>query len=671
LDTKWKKFSIFDGLKIMLVVVMIISVIVIVPSIGYVERHGYMGDESIQENFNNLLYSVVEYNVVLKSEENILSSPDQSSEVPSNLNETTEVNNSDVEDKLYQLHTIEQDLANTVNFIYYIENVKTKEVFTNIEEENPVEFIKKQTSYVYYNQYKADNNQDFNYNEGITRMLKGTDYEVHAAVYKSLRMGDDFFTHNVQLNQFNKNFPMARGILIIAGLLFLLTFGILIKIIGRDAQGKIVDSNVDRLYNEIQVAIALCSIWFTAYMVTPVFNWIFKEYNDYNFFNVRLSEYISLALIISILLLLCLSFLRQYKSKRLIKNTITYELIKCCFKTKYFKPGIILIFIAYVSINAILGVLLLTGGTFVALIALMVFVIFNIVAFVFLQRSLQSLNKIMEVTKQVSQGNFQDIVDKDQISLSFREFYTDIISIKDGMKNAIQEAIKGERLKTELITNVSHDLKTPLTSIINYVDLLKREDLHGEKTLEYVKVLDEKSERLKQLIDDLLEASKASSGNLNVEFQELDLNELIQQSMGECQDKFEEANLEVRVNSLEQNIPIIGDSKHMWRIAENLLINVVKYAMPHTRVYIDTEVKEGYGVITIKNVSAQPLDISPEQLTQRFVRGDESRTTEGSGLGLSIAESLTNIQGGKFTIDIDGDLFKVTVCIPLGSNNEE
>lgn len=650
---------------------MIISVIVIVPSIGYVERHGYMGDESIQENFNNLLYSVVEYNVVLKSEENILSSPDQSSEVPSNLNETTEVNNSDVEDKLYQLHTIEQDLANTVNFIYYIENVKTKEVFTNIEEENPVEFIKKQTSYVYYNQYKADNNQDFNYNEGITRMLKGTDYEVHAAVYKSLRMGDDFFTHNVQLNQFNKNFPMARGILIIAGLLFLLTFGILIKIIGRDAQGKIVDSNVDRLYNEIQVAIALCSIWFTAYMVTPVFNWIFKEYNDYNFFNVRLSEYISLALIISILLLLCLSFLRQYKSKRLIKNTITYELIKCCFKTKYFKPGIILIFIAYVSINAILGVLLLTGGTFVALIALMVFVIFNIVAFVFLQRSLQSLNKIMEVTKQVSQGNFQDIVDKDQISLSFREFYTDIISIKDGMKNAIQEAIKGERLKTELITNVSHDLKTPLTSIINYVDLLKREDLHGEKTLEYVKVLDEKSERLKQLIDDLLEASKASSGNLNVEFQELDLNELIQQSMGECQDKFEEANLEVRVNSLEQNIPIIGDSKHMWRIAENLLINVVKYAMPHTRVYIDTEVKEGYGVITIKNVSAQPLDISPEQLTQRFVRGDESRTTEGSGLGLSIAESLTNIQGGKFTIDIDGDLFKVTVCIPLGSNNEE
>lgn len=666
----------------MIAVVMILSVVAIVPSFAYVEEFSNLSsgiDKNtylFQEKFNGLIHNVVEYYVVLKNEEHIrsspedINSPDVSSQIPSNINETTEVDNGDVEYKLDRLHTIKQHLADTVNFIYYIENVNTKEIFTNIEEENPKEFIKKQSSYVYYNQYKVDNDQSFNYNEDITRMLKGTDYEVHGAVYRSLRLGDDFFTQDAQFNQLKKNFPTFRGVLIVAGILFFMTFGLLLKITGRDLQGEIIDSNLDRVYNEIQVVIALCSIWFTAYMITPVFNSIFKEYNEYTYFNMRLSEYISLALIINILLLLSLSFLRQYKSKRIIKNTISYELIKLCFKTKYFKPGIILIFIAYVSINAILGILLLgalSGGTIVALFALLVFMSFNIVAFVFLQRSLQSLNKIMEVTKQISQGNFQDVVDVNQISLSFRDFYTDIMCIKDGMKNAIQEAIKGERLKTELITNVSHDLKTPLTSIINYVDLLKREDLQGEKTLEYIKILDEKSERLKQLIDDLLEASKASSGNLTVEFQELDLNELIQQSVGECQDKFAEANLEVRVNSLEQNIPIIGDSKHMWRIAENLLINAVKYAMSHTRVYIDTGVKDDYGVITIKNVSAEPLDISPEQLTQRFVRGDESRTTEGSGLGLSIAESLTNIQGGKFSIDIDGDLFKVMVYIPLKS----
>lgn len=682
MDIKSKKFSLFKGLKLIVAVVMIGSTLVMIPCLSYVNNvagssfQSYYETYQFEEGFNNLVHNVVEYHVILKSKENIEASKEEkingenqtTDYEPSDTVEHYDADNySDKEWKLQRLYTIEEHLANTVNFVYYIKDTKTGEVFTNSEEKDPVAYLKNQRSYVYYNQYKATNNGSFNYNDDILRMLKGTNYEVHAAVYKSLRIGDKFFIQEAEFSQLMKNYPMVTGILIVSVILFLLSFGLLLKITGRDLQGNIIESPLDRIYNEIQVIVAFIAMWFMIEMIGPYVNLISKGYNENIFYNRSLGDYINIAISISILLLLGLSFLRQYKSKRLLKNTIVYELVKLCFKTKHFKPGIILIFIAYVSINAILGLSLLFSmrqSSFIILIAFLIFIGFNVFALAFLQRSLQSLNKIMEVTKQVSHGNFQEVVDKDQISLSFRDFYTDIISIKDGMENAVEVAIKGERLKTELITNVSHDLKTPLTSIINYVDLLKRENLEGEKVREYVKVLDEKSARLKQLIDDLLEASKASSGNLTVEFQALDLNELIHQAVGEYGDKFADLHLEVRVNVQEQNIPIMGDSKHMWRIAENLLTNVAKYAMPHSRVYIDIETKQGYGVLTIKNVSADPLDISPDQLTQRFVRGEESRTTEGSGLGLSIAESLTNIQGGKFIIDIDGDLFKVMVWMP-------
>ena len=230
---------------------------------------------------------------------------------------------------------------------------------------------------------------------------------------------------------------------------------------------------------------------------------------------------------------------------------------------------------------------------------------------------------------------------------------------------AVAEAIKGERMKTDLITNVSHDLKTPLTSVINYVDLLKQEDLNNAKAYEYLGVLEEKSARLKQLIEDLIEASKASSGNLTVGAEKIDLQELVMQACGEYEEKIKKAELDVHLNGANEKIFISADGKHMWRIVENLLSNVVKYSMPHSRVYINVAKGDQYGYLTIKNISASPLDIPPEQLTERFVRGDVSRTTEGSGLGLSIAQSLTNIQGGWFKIAIDGDLFKVIVEMPL------
>ena len=236
-----------------------------------------------------------------------------------------------------------------------------------------------------------------------------------------------------------------------------------------------------------------------------------------------------------------------------------------------------------------------------------------------------------------------------------------INSIGTGLERALQEQVKSERLKADLITNVSHDIKTPLTSIINYVDLLKREQIPGERAREYLKVLDQKSQRLKNLTEDLVEASKASSGNVKLEMTTLDIVEMIWQTNGEFEEKFATRSLELVSTLPESSILIEADGRHLWRVLENVYNNAFKYAMEHTRVYTDLKLKDDKVYFTIKNISANPLNVQGDELTERFVRGDVSRTTEGSGLGLSIAQSLTKLQGGTFEILIDGDLFKVRV----------
>jgi signal transduction histidine kinase len=271
----------------------------------------------------------------------------------------------------------------------------------------------------------------------------------------------------------------------------------------------------------------------------------------------------------------------------------------------------------------------------------------------------------MTAVKELSSGNLDYALNSTGISVAFSDMAGDIENIQSGMRKAVSEAVKGERMKTELITNVSHDLKTPLTSIVSYIDLLKSEELDNEKAEEYVEILEEKAARLKQLVEDLVEASKASSGNLQVNAEKVDLHELVMQACGEYEEKVAEAGLDIRINAEAGNIFVKADGRHMWRIVENLLTNTIKYSMSQSRVYVNLATGSEYGSLTIKNVSASPLDMPPEQLTERFVRGDASRTTEGSGLGLSIAQSLTTLQGGRFKIDIDGDLFKVNVELPL------
>lgn len=286
------------------------------------------------------------------------------------------------------------------------------------------------------------------------------------------------------------------------------------------------------------------------------------------------------------------------------------------------------------------------------------FLITVYVFFLILKR-VNNFNKIKKQLQKIYEGNTDEKLNEDEFTNEFKQVVKYINDISNGFERAVQEGVKSERLKTELITNVSHDIKTPLTSIINYVDLIKRENIKNEKVKEYIKVLEAKSNRLKRLTEDLVEASKASSGNVKLNLERLNFGELINQTTGEFEDKFKERKLELITNMPKEDIYIEADSRYMYRIIENVFSNVAKYALKGSRVYIDVIKNENKVITSIKNISAEKLNISEEELMQRFVRGDKSRTTEGSGLGLSISKSLAELLHGSFNIHIDGDLFKV------------
>lgn len=323
-------------------------------------------------------------------------------------------------------------------------------------------------------------------------------------------------------------------------------------------------------------------------------------------------------------------------------------------------------FVSYLLLQILLWVLSGKGVLSVAMLAGVNLVVLAVLVTDGMQRQ-KLLTAIQEINSE--EGNMR--ISESGLFAINRQMAAAVNDLGDGLRHALQEQMKSERMKADLITNVSHDLKTPLTSIINYVDLLKREELHNEKANEYLEVLDQKSQRLKQLTEDLVEASRASSGNVVLDIRRIDVKELLMQTSGEFVERFEARGLQLVENFPQNPQYVDADGRRLWRIIENLFRNVEKYAMPHTRVYLDL-INDGDRVaFSLKNISENPLNISPEELTERFTRGDESRSTEGSGLGLSIAKDLTEIQQGTFEIYLDGDLFKVTVSFPTASETAE
>lgn len=280
------------------------------------------------------------------------------------------------------------------------------------------------------------------------------------------------------------------------------------------------------------------------------------------------------------------------------------------------------------------------------------------------------MQKLKAGAEHMAEGDLEHPIDTDKMFWEFRWHGEALNDISTGISRAVDERMKSERFKTELITNVSHDIKTPLTSIINYVDLLEKEELQNEKAEEYLEVLERQSARLKRLIEDLMEASKASTGNLAVHLERLEAGISLVQIAGEFEEKMQAGELELMIEKPQEPVYIQADSRHFWRVVDNLMNNICKYAQPGTRVYINLEQKETVAELTLRNTSKYPLNISSEELLERFVRGDSSRNTEGSGLGLSIAQSLMELMGGKFMLCVDGDLFKVVLELPLSNETE-
>ena len=364
------------------------------------------------------------------------------------------------------------------------------------------------------------------------------------------------------------------------------------------------------------------------------------------------------------------SILREFKAgilwknsyTKVLKESISLYMLKRTFSKRTGSEFLTMILVDFFAAVLLIFVVINAKSLVGRLVIFMGFVFFsilNLIIFNKVYKSAVAVDKIAEAIKEIAKGDTGYKLDESEFNGKEADIAKNINNISKGFQSAINDQVKSERLKADLITNVSHDIKTPLTSIINYVDLIKREKPENEKIREYLDVLSVKSQHLKNLTEDLVEASKVSSGNVSVDIGKIDFVEMINQTNGEFEEKFKERGLSIIPHLPKESVKIKADGRHLWRVLENLYNNVFKYAVRNSRIYIDIELEDDKAVFIIKNISESPLNIRPDELTERFVRGDISRATEGSGLGLSIAKSLTLLQGGEFEIIIDGDLFKV------------
>lgn len=371
-----------------------------------------------------------------------------------------------------------------------------------------------------------------------------------------------------------------------------------------------------------------------------------------------------------------LSFATRIKTGTLFKNTLIYRILRGIKKT-FEKPIEYLKFtFSNLSLVKKTAIIIAIAAVFEFLFILYSYalivnyawegviipiIILSLLLFAFILYLAVVLQKIKEGGEEISEGNLNHKIDTKYMFGDFREFSEDINNINLSLQNAVEERMKSEHFRVELITNVSHDIKTPLTSIINYVDLIKKEEIYNPTVTEYIGVLDRQSTRLKKLVEDLVEASKASSGNLPVELTPCNIGVLLNQVLGEFDEKFKNADLTPVIKMQDENITVLADGRHLWRVFDNLLGNVCKYAMRGTRVYITVTDNAKRTEIIFRNISKYELNVTADELMERFVRGDKSRNTEGHGLGLSIARSLLELQNGQLKLDVDGDLFKATV----------
>lgn len=365
------------------------------------------------------------------------------------------------------------------------------------------------------------------------------------------------------------------------------------------------------------------------------------------------------------------SLVRRIKAETLWTNSVLYRIssfLVRVFRNRKNTTRVLILYGGYVLINAVFVVIGIVYNNVWA--GLGVPLVMSVIAGVYIVKDAIERHEIINGVRKIVEGDLDYKIDAFNLHQDNYALAQSINNIGAGLSFAVEESTRNERMKTELITNVSHDIKTPLTSIINYVGLIKREKVENERIQSYVEVLENKAQRLKHLTEDLVEASKISSGNIELQIGRINFVELIYQTAGEFDEKFDAKNLNMVLNIPSEPVVVMADGRRVWRVIENLYNNVAKYALSGTRVYADLAVKDGKAVFSLKNISENQLNFEADELTERFIRGDVSRSTEGSGLGLSIAKNLTELQGGEFELYLDGDLFRVTVTLPMADEKE-
>ncbi|EPY2306426.1 HAMP domain-containing sensor histidine kinase [Clostridium sporogenes] len=542
---------------------------------------------------------------------------------------------------------------------YYIKNTLNKEVYTNLKPNTNINnYIKNNAFYSINFPLKYASNKKltdtsflFNYFnwEGyiiITKDLDSTDY-----IFKNYNY------YNSVKNRLLKEIAIGISSLIV-GIFILIIFK------KRNYLDSPILNKIKEIYNNIPLDLKLfIFILYTAVMGSYLINlsFFYKPLGINHFVIITL---VSLYVVYFIFNVNYGIKLKKDKNEFLIqrKGSLINKLLNV-FKNsnlnKNIKLKIILIMILSVLL-AVFILLFLLLGLHNMLIAVIITILYIILLIKYLFKKANYLNEILKATEEITSGNLDYVIKENDRGI-LGKIAHNINNMKEGYKKSLEEQVKSERLKTELITNVSHDLKTPLTSIINYIDLLKKEDLSKDEISGYISVLDRKSKRLKSLIEDLFEASKMSSGSVELNIEKIDVTALLKQSIAEFEEKIKNSSLKLKFKYDDKKIYANLDGKKTWRIFENLINNIIKYSQPNTRVYINLIETDTKIIITMKNISHYEMDFTSDEIFERFKRGDKARNTEGSGLGLAIAKSIVELQGGNLNINIDGDLFKVII----------
>ncbi len=556
------------------------------------------------------------------------------------------------------------------NFRYLIVNKKAGIATTNLEHTMKTDTINEiinslseNSMYWNYTNGKIDTNfsnltmEEVRYESLFTGSEAiNNDFEIYTVLLNGLPYNDDFFINELFYNFIIKIYKIAPALIVISLIAIVIAFVLILRGIGKTKENDQIYLNwFDKWKLGIVLAIGMALICIGIITCSLAVNISIVSFVAIGFTTGILIIYLTLILMLE-------TIVKRIKSHTLIKSTICYSIFKGA-KSVVDNRNIATKLILFYGIFCILG-FFFTSRMWQTRNVFMYSTLLLSLGFLslwYLFCKLREFEKIREALKSIYEGNTNIQLNPNEQKGVLKELSIYIQDIAGGLSNAVNESLKSERLKTELITNVSHDIKTPLTSIINYVDLLKKEKMPNEKCTEYLMILDNKSQRLKRLTEDLVEASKASSGNIKLKMEKINVVELVKQVSGEFEDRFKKRGLQEVITLPEEAVIINADGRYLYRVLENIYSNVAKYAMENTRVYLDVVAQRKSVVIQMKNISQDKLNISADELMQRFVRGEASRNTEGSGLGLSIASSLTELQGGKFHIYLDGDLFKVTL----------